>query len=168
MIPCSNSKGDSSVKIKQTIVNCHTRAYHEKGGCGKHEMWSSQILNVSKDLKHGLQGVVKVDVQMRSNEDKPRLTKEGRLKCVNHGNGRNEGSTCMMHEGYSWGRKKRTQKPTVVVQNLDEGFCGLDVLHGYGGKNGHGSIGRREIRSQRVGSRSISIIDNYLMKEGKY
>ena len=110
MIPCFNSKGDSSVKIKQTMVNCHTRAYHEKGGCGKHEMWSSQILNVSMDLKHGLQGVVKVDVQMRSNEDKPRLTKEGRLKCVNHGDGRNEGITCMIHEGLCLGKAEEDMK----------------------------------------------------------
>ena len=124
-------------------------------------MWSSKGLNVSMYLKHGLQGVVKVDVQMRSNEDKPRLTKEGRLKCVNHGNGRNEGSTCMMHEGYSWGRKKRTQKqPITELQISDKGFGGLDGLHGYGGKSDHGGIGRKEIRSKRVGSRSTSIIDS--------
>ena len=110
MITCSDSKGDSSVKIKQTMVNCHTRAYHEKGGCGKHEMWSSQILKVSVDLKHGLQGVVKVNVQVRSNEDKPRLMKEGRLNCVNHGDGRNKGSTCMMHEGLCFGKAEEDMK----------------------------------------------------------
>ena len=45
------------------MVNYHTRAYHEKGGCVKHKMWSSQCLNVSMYLEHGLHGVVKVDIQ---------------------------------------------------------------------------------------------------------
>ena len=70
MIPSSNSKGDTSVKMKQTMVNRHTRAYHEKGGCGKHEMWSSQILNVSMDLKQGLHGIAKVKAWMNPNKEK--------------------------------------------------------------------------------------------------
>ena len=61
MITSSNSKWDTSVKIKQMMVNCHARAYHEKGRCGKHEMWSSQGLNVSMYVEHGLQGVVKIN-----------------------------------------------------------------------------------------------------------
>ena len=48
----------------------------------------------------------------------------------------------------------------VVVKGASEGYGGLDGLHGYGGKNGHGGIGKIEIRSQRVGSRSFSIIDS--------
>ena len=61
MITSSNSKWDTSVEIKQTMVNSHTRAYHEKERCGKHEMWSSQGLNVSMYVEHGLQGVVKIN-----------------------------------------------------------------------------------------------------------
>ena len=45
------------------------------------------------------------------------------------------------------------------MQIVDEGFGGLDGLPGYGGKSGHGDIGKREIKSQRVSSRSMSIID---------
>ena len=98
MITSSNSKWDTSVKIKQTMVNCHTRAYHEKGGCGKHEMWSSLVLNVNMYLEHGLQGVVKVDVRTGPNKGNP-MMEEGRSKCLDQGNGWNEGGTCMVYDG---------------------------------------------------------------------
>ena len=42
-------------------------------------------------------------------------------------------------------------------------WFGWTPFHGYGGKNGHGGIGKREIRSQRVGSKSISIIHSYVI-----
>ena len=61
--------------------------------------------------------------------------------------------------GYARRRPKKPRQTIIVVQISNEGFGGLDGLHGYGGKNGHGGIGKREIRSQQVGSRSISIID---------
>ena len=98
MITSSNSKLDTSVTIKQSMVNCHTRAYHVRGGFGKHEVRSSLLLNVNMCLEHGLQRVVKVDVRMRSNEGNPRLMEEGRLNCLDQENGWNEGGTCMVYD----------------------------------------------------------------------
>ena len=85
---------------------------------------------------------------------------EGRSKCLDQGNGWNEGGTCTVYDGLCSGRRKMPRQTTMVVQISDEGFGGLDGLHGYGGKNGRGGIGKREIKSQRVGSSSISIIDS--------
>ena len=43
----------------------------------------------------------------------------------------------------------RSRQPFVVVQSVGERFGGLDGLHGYGGKNGRGGVGRRKIRNHR-------------------
>ena len=42
LITISNSKEDTITKIKQSMVNSHMRAYHEKGRSGKNAMWSSK------------------------------------------------------------------------------------------------------------------------------
>ena len=136
LITISNSKEDTNTKIEQPMVNSHVRAYHEKGRSGKHAMWSSKGLNVNMYLKHGLQGVVKVDVRMRPNEDKSGLMEEGRLKFLDHEDGLNEGGTGMAHEGLCSGKAEEATE------------------------TGHGGTGRREKRSERLGSRSISIIDS--------
>ena len=86
------------------MVNSHMRAYYEKGRSGKHAIWLSKGLNVSMYLKHGLQGIVKVDVRMIPNKDKLGLTEEGRLKCLVHKGDRNESNTCMVHEGLWLGK----------------------------------------------------------------
>ena len=98
LMTISNSKEDTITKIKQSMVNSHIRAYHKKGRSGKNTMWSSKGLNVSMYLKHGLQGVVKVNVWMDPNKDKLGLTEEGRLKFLDYEDDRNKGSTCMIHE----------------------------------------------------------------------
>ena len=54
---------------------------------------------------------------------------------------------------YTRGKSSSPRNPVVVK----------GTSHGYGGKNGHGGIGKREIRSQRVGSKSISIIHSYVI-----
>ena len=84
VIVTSNSKEDNITKIKGTMINSNMRAYYEKGRSGKHAIWLFKGLNVSMYLKHGLQGIVKVDVRMRPNKDKLGLTEEGRLKCLVH------------------------------------------------------------------------------------
>ena len=62
-------------------------------------MWASKGLDGSMYLKKGLQGVVtKVDIRMGPNEGKSGLTEEARPKCMDQGDDRNEGGTCVLHE----------------------------------------------------------------------
>ena len=51
---------------------------------------------------------------------------------------------------YTRGKSSSPRHPVMVK----------DTSHGYGGKNGHGGIGKREIRSQQVGSSYFSNIDS--------
>ena len=69
-------------------------------------MWSSKVSNGSMYLKKGLQGVVKVNIQMGPNDGKSGLTEEGRLKCLDQGDGRNEGGICLVREGLCSGKVK--------------------------------------------------------------
>ena len=69
-------------------------------------MWLSKGLNGSMYLKKGPEGVVKVDIEMGPNEGKCGSTKEGRLKCLDRGDGRNNGGTCAVHEGLCLGNEQ--------------------------------------------------------------
>ena len=83
VITTSNTKEDTIMNIEQMMVNSNARAYHERGGSEKRAMWSSKGLNMRMYLKHGLQGVIKVNVQIGPNAGKSRST-EGRPKCLDH------------------------------------------------------------------------------------
>ena len=90
---------NTSTKIESTMVNSNVKAYHERGRSGKHTMWWSKDLNVSIYLKKGLQRVVIVYILMGPNESKNQSTVEGKFKCLDQRDNRNEKGTCLVHEG---------------------------------------------------------------------
>ena len=64
---------------------------------------------MSMSLKKGLQGVVNDDVLIGPNRGKHGST-EGRTKCLDEEDNRNEGGTCMVHEGLRSGKADKTTK----------------------------------------------------------
>ena len=50
-------------------------------------------------LKKELQGVVKVDIGMGPNEGNSGPKEQGRPKCLDQGDARYKGGTCLVHDG---------------------------------------------------------------------
>ena len=86
-ISTSNNKDN---RIKVVISN--VRLYDEDGQSEKHAMWSL------KDLKKGLLWVIDICVRTRLYEGKYGKRKDEGSKCLDQGDGRNEGGTCAMHK----------------------------------------------------------------------
>ena len=86
-ISTSNNKDN---RIKVVISN--VRLYDEDGRSEKHAMWSL------KDLKKGLLWVIDICVRTRLYEGKYGKRKDEGSKCLDQGDGRNEGGTCAMHK----------------------------------------------------------------------
>ena len=84
-ISTSNNEGTS---IKFVIFN--VRLYEEGGRNRKHAMWSL------KDLKKGLLWVVNIGVRTRLYEGKYGKRKDEGSKCLDQGDGQDEGGTCIM------------------------------------------------------------------------
>ena len=100
VITTSKVMEDTSLKIGGTKVNSSVRVNHKGGQNGKHAMWSSKGLKVSMYFKKGLHGVINVGVRMWLYEvNHERGKKEAWWKCLDQGDGRNEGGTCAVHEG---------------------------------------------------------------------
>ena len=97
----STSNNEDTV-IKIVISNM--RLYEVVARSGKHAMWSL------KDLKKGLLWVVDIGVRTGLYEGKYGKRKDEGSKCLDQGDGRDEGGTCEVHKGiYS----REVVEPTI-------------------------------------------------------
>ena len=89
-----NLKADTIIKIEESMENSNIRRNHKDGRSGKHEKWSRKDLDVGIHLKI-LHGVFNAIIQITTCGGRPKTKLHDGSKCLDQGDGRNEGGTCI-------------------------------------------------------------------------